>query len=123
MLAIIFVLAPGAGCVRAILGAFHRYEGDYDSNWSSVWESVIMEGVTYAVGFYLAFDVLAPIVAFAHHGKSPERARDVRAEKDESEIGFDQSAAAGNRTVAVATLEQDQDNAHQAITTYSMHPS
>jgi len=107
MLAIIFVLAPGAGCVRAILGAFHRYEGDYDSNWSSVWESVIMEGVTYAVGFYLAFDVLAPIIAFFHQRKSQEREREVRAKKDEREPDFDQTNATTHKTAPVVTFEQD----------------
>jgi len=64
MLAIIFVLAPGAGCVKAILGAFHRTEGDEKANESTIWESVVFEGVAYAVGFYLAFDVLGPTVTF-----------------------------------------------------------
>lgn len=64
MLAVIFVLAPGASCVKAILGAFHRIEGDALGNESSIWENVVLEGVAYAIGFYLAFDVLSPIVTF-----------------------------------------------------------
>ena len=44
MLAIIFVLAPGAGAVRAILGSFHRYEGDTRANENTLWESVVFEG-------------------------------------------------------------------------------
>lgn len=64
MLAIIFVLAPGAGAVRSVLGAFHRTEGDMASNFNTLWESVVFEGVTYAVGFYLAFDLWKPLLLF-----------------------------------------------------------
>ena len=44
--------------------AFHRTEGDDRGNEATIWESVVFEGVAYAVGFYLAFDVLSPIVTF-----------------------------------------------------------
>jgi hypothetical protein len=44
--------------------AFHRTEGDDRGNAATIWESVVFEGVAYAVGFYLAFDVLSPIVTF-----------------------------------------------------------
>ena len=84
MLAIIFVLAPGAGCVRAIIGAFHRYEGDFNANESTIWESVVMEGVTYAVGFYLAFDILAPIVPFCGRRKPPEWQRETTDTREKS---------------------------------------
>ena len=42
----------------------HRTEGDDRGNAATIWESVVFEGVAYAVGFYLAFDVLSPIVTF-----------------------------------------------------------
>ncbi|KAL9180543.1 hypothetical protein ACHAXT_010996 [Thalassiosira profunda] len=60
MLAIIFVLAPGAGAVRAALGAYRRAEGDFQGNEDTLWESVVFEGVTYASGFFLAFSLLQP---------------------------------------------------------------
>jgi len=63
MLAIIFVLAPGAGAVRSILGAFRRQEGDFQSNMNSLWENVAFEGTTYAMGFYIAFLAFKPF----HH--------------------------------------------------------
>jgi len=63
MLAIIFVLAPGAGAVRSILGAFRRQEGDFQSNTNSLWENVAFEGTTYAMGFYIAFLAFKPF----HH--------------------------------------------------------
>ena len=63
MLAIIFVLAPGAGAVRSILGAFRRQEGDFQSNMNSLWENVAFEGTTYAMGFYIAFLAFKPFHA------------------------------------------------------------
>ena len=41
--------------------AFHRTEGDFDSDIDTLWESVVFEGVTYAMGFYLAFAILGPL--------------------------------------------------------------
>ena len=64
MLAIIFVLAPGAGAVRAVLGAFRRREGDFQGNDNTLWESVVFEGTTYAMGFYLAFSFFRPLRSF-----------------------------------------------------------
>lgn len=61
MLNIIFILAPGASAVRAVLGSFHRTEGDMAANENTLWESVVFEGVSYAVGFYLAFDAWEPL--------------------------------------------------------------
>lgn len=47
---------------QATLGSFHRNEGDADSQTSTLWESLVLEGATLAAGFYVAYGFWAPLI-------------------------------------------------------------
>ena len=99
--------------------AFHRTEGDDRGNEATIWESVVFEGVAYAVGFYLAFDVLSPIVTFITEAviTVKDEAVDVNNNDDDSSGGVGGGGCGGNSihkqdtttTYGVINVEENSD--------------
>ena len=73
LIPVILILAPGAGAVKAVLGSFHRSEGDGESSTYTLWESLVLEGATYAAGFLIAMEFWLPLLAIKHDVHSCSR--------------------------------------------------
>ena len=73
LIPVILILAPGAGAVKAVLGSFHRSEGDGESSTYTLWESLVLEGATYAAGFLIAMEFWLPLLAIKHDVHSYSR--------------------------------------------------
>ena len=63
LIPIVLILAPGSGAVLATMGAIHRSTGDADANPAKLWETLVLQGITYMGGIYLSFELFRPLLA------------------------------------------------------------
>jgi hypothetical protein len=87
--------------------AFHRTEGDDRGNQATIWESVVFEGVAYAVGFYLAFDVLSPIISFIKEAIVNKNDDDDDDDDDDDSSGV--GVGVGNQKQDASIIEENSN--------------
>lgn len=72
VLPVVLVYAPGSGAVKSMLVGLHASVGDVDMQalvHSNVWGDLVLQGVSYAFGMYLAVVIWRPLNRWRHKAR------------------------------------------------------
>jgi len=73
VLPVVLVYAPGAAAVKGMLAALHSASGDLDPKGleqANVWGDLLLQGVSYAFGMYLAGVIWRPMLRCRHKARA-----------------------------------------------------
>ena len=76
VLPVVLVLAPGSGAVKSVLQTMHVHINETDTSHGHAvapWDDMVLEGVSYAVGLYVAAVIWRPV----NHRRHVPRARNL----------------------------------------------